>query len=187
MKISQFATYINPLIKQLKKLGGSARPDEVCTAIADELQLPDEVLEEQLKNGVSRFENQVHWARFYLAKLDYIDSSKRGVWTLTEKGRNVEEFSEDELKEIIQKVQEIATSKKDEEPKKKESIDEDEDFAPDPEIDGASYKEELLTVLKNLPPEGFERLCQRLLRESGFEKVQVTKRTGDGGIDGHGG
>jgi len=37
-----------------------------------------------------------------------------------------------------------------------------------------------------LPPSGFEKLCQRLLRESGFEQVVVTGRTGDGGIDGHG-
>ena len=32
----------------------------------------------------------------------------------------------------------------------------------------------------------FERLCQRFLRESGFIEVEVTGRSGDGGIDGHG-
>ncbi len=37
-----------------------------------------------------------------------------------------------------------------------------------------------------MPPEGFERICQRLLRESGFQQVKVTGKTGDGGIDGHG-
>ena len=37
-----------------------------------------------------------------------------------------------------------------------------------------------------LPPKGFESLCQRLLRESGFEEVHVTGRSGDGGIDGQG-
>lgn len=40
--------------------------------------------------------------------------------------------------------------------------------------------------MKALSPSGFERLCQRLLRESGFEEVKVTGRSGDGGIDGHG-
>jgi len=34
--------------------------------------------------------------------------------------------------------------------------------------------------------DGFERLCQRILRESGFLKVEVTGRSGDGGIDGVG-
>ncbi|AUB83630.1 hypothetical protein THSYN_23555 [Candidatus Thiodictyon syntrophicum] len=44
----------------------------------------------------------------------------------------------------------------------------------------------LLDVLKSLPPEGFERASQRLLRESGFERVVVTGKSGDGGIDGNG-
>ncbi|MEZ2625066.1 restriction endonuclease [Paenalcaligenes hominis] len=37
-----------------------------------------------------------------------------------------------------------------------------------------------------MSPDGFERLTQRLLRESGFVHVEVTGRTGDGGIDGRG-
>jgi restriction system protein len=37
-----------------------------------------------------------------------------------------------------------------------------------------------------LPPEGFERLCQRILRESDFIQVVVTGRSGDEGIDGYG-
>ena len=44
----------------------------------------------------------------------------------------------------------------------------------------------LLNLIKSLPPGGFERLSQRLLRESGFQKVEVTGKTGDGGIDGVG-
>ncbi len=48
------------------------------------------------------------------------------------------------------------------------------------------YKTELLNILKSLPPNGFERICQRLLRESGFLQVTVTGKSGDGGIDGHG-
>jgi restriction system protein len=37
-----------------------------------------------------------------------------------------------------------------------------------------------------MSPDGFERLVQRLLRESGFIQVEVTGRSGDGGIDGKG-
>jgi restriction system protein len=55
-----------------------------------------------------------------------------------------------------------------------------------PEADDTDYRTKLLTILQSLPPEGFERLCQRLLREAGFEQVAVTGRSGDGGIDGHG-
>jgi restriction system protein len=61
---------------------------------------------------------------------------------------------------------------------------EEEDAAPTEIPQG--HKEQLLNVLRQLPPSGFERLCQRLLRESGFEQIEVTGRTGDGGIDGIG-
>ena len=49
-----------------------------------------------------------------------------------------------------------------------------------------TWREELLSILTELTPDAFERLCQRLLRESGFTEVKVTGRTGDGGIDGVG-
>ena len=62
---------------------------------------------------------------------------------------------------------------------------ETEDIVDEPEAH-IDYQSELLDILKSLPPNGFERICQRLLRESGFEQVNVTGRSGDGGIDGIG-
>jgi len=49
-----------------------------------------------------------------------------------------------------------------------------------------NHRQQLLEILRTLPPSGFERFCQRLLRESGFQEVSVTGRAGDGGIDGLG-
>jgi restriction system protein len=48
------------------------------------------------------------------------------------------------------------------------------------------YRGETLDLLLSLPPAGFERLAQRLLREAGFTQVIVTGQSGDGGIDGYG-
>jgi restriction system protein len=57
----------------------------------------------------------------------------------------------------------------------------------EPEVDEhKNHEAALLELLKSLSPEGFERLCQRLLRASGFKKVEVKGRGGDGGIDGEG-
>lgn len=182
---SEFATYINPLINELRKLGGSARADEVCNAIAESLDLPDDILDRQLKNGESRFKNQVHWARFYLATTGFLDSSKRGVWTLTEKGQTTPELTEKQLREIIQEVINLTTKQK----ANSVSItseDVDENIAPLPDSTPLGSREQLLKILKSLSPSGFERICQRLLREAGFEKVEVTGRSGDGGIDGIG-
>jgi restriction system protein len=48
------------------------------------------------------------------------------------------------------------------------------------------HRPALLDLIKSLSPGGFERLSQRLLRESGFQHVSVTGKSGDGGIDGIG-
>jgi restriction system protein len=54
------------------------------------------------------------------------------------------------------------------------------------EIEAQDHRTKLLNLIKSLPSDGFERLSQRLLRESGFQQVVVTGKTGDGGIDGVG-
>lgn len=54
------------------------------------------------------------------------------------------------------------------------------------ELKDIGWEDKLLDVLKSMPPDAFERLCQRLLRESGFIQVEVTGKTSDGGIDGKG-
>lgn len=178
---SQFAQYINPLLAVLRDLGGSARSSEAKAAVAEHLQLPDEAVEEQLESGSPRFDNQVSWARYYLARAGYIDSSRRGVWALTEKGRNAGVLSDEEIGELVRDV--IAKWGR----RPKEST-EGAQYGSEPPLEAVpdDHRFRLLAVLKGLPAAGFERLCQRLLREAGFEQVTVTGRSGDGGIDGIG-
>lgn len=45
---------------------------------------------------------------------------------------------------------------------------------------------DLLSTLRAVSPRGFEKVCRELLRESGFENVEVTGGSADGGIDGYG-
>jgi len=52
------------------------------------------------------------------------------------------------------------------------------------ELDWQQQLHGILT--KKLSPAAFERLVQRVLREAGFTQVEVTGRSGDGGIDGKG-
>src|SRR5438094_3050455 len=95
---SAFVKYIGPVVDALRELGGSGRPDEVRAVIARDLHISDAEQSEPLPSGVqTRFENRVHWARFYLAKRGYIDSSQRGVWTLTEKGRSLGAVTPDQI------------------------------------------------------------------------------------------
>ena len=185
----EFVKYIGPVIAALGELGGSGRPDEVRGAIAKALNISEEEQARPLPSGVqSRFENQVHWARFYLAKGGYIDASRHGVWTLTEKARAFGKVSAAQAREIYRTVAaEFGKSRG----KTSSPVDvqgADEQVAPTTEAEHTfiNYREAVAARLQTLPAAGFERFCQRLLRESGFEEVTITGRSGDGGIDGIG-
>lgn len=175
----QFVRYFQPVISALISLGGSGRPEEVEEKIAEQLELSDELLSEQISSGQSRFSNKVNWARFYLVRAGLIDSSVRGVWNLTETGRQTS-LTEEQAVELFNKIhkQFVVDKKK----TKTEKNTEDDTSI----LEDLNHRETLLKLLLELPANGFERLCQRLLRESGFEKVQVTGKSGDGGLDGIG-
>lgn len=179
---SQFAQYVNPLLDALKRLGGSARAAEARASVAEHLRLADSALEETMASGQSRFENQVGWARYYLVRAGYIDASRRGVWALTEKGRTSATLSKSEVAALVRDVIAAWGSRPE---TAAESVDAPID-APPPDESVRDHRAELLAVFQSLPPAGFERLCQRLLREADFEEVTVTGRSGDGGIDGIG-
>jgi len=177
----QFVRYFGPVIEALKALGGSGRPAEVRDSIAAKEKVSEVEQNETLQSGESRFSNQVAWARFYLVKAGYLDSSTKGVWSLTEKGRTATLNHEQSIaifKDIHQtfNVESVIPV-----PEVKIS-DVDDSVAPEEE----DHRTALMQLLRKLPPAGFERLCQRLLRESGFERVTVTGKSGDGGIDGIG-
>lgn len=179
---SEFVKWFGPLLDALRQLGGSAKPREAADKIAENLKLNDEKLNEVLNSGQSRYYNQVAWARQYLAWEGLLDTSQHGIWTLSNKGQNVT-LTEAQGREIFLKWVEIHRKTR-ENKTEKEIIDEIEHEEPN-EVQ-TSNSIDLLQVLQSLTPDGFEKICQRLLRESGFEKVTVTGQSHDGGIDGFG-
>ncbi len=132
-----------------------------------------------LQSGGLRFDNQIHFARQYLVWGGYLESSKRGVWSLTEKGLSCPGLTDAEALALFKEQHRLHSSAT----QKDEPEDEEEETSTEL---SKEYGEQLLAVIRELPPSGFERLCQRLLLESGFEQVKVTGRSGDGGIDGNG-
>lgn len=187
-KRTEFIKWFGPLIEALRDLGDSGRPREVSDRIAKNLNLPDSVLDETLKSGGSKFHNQVAWARQYLVWEGYLDASKHGTWKLTEKGRSVGPISEDDAHKIFLKWvainQENRKGKLEgEKNESKLSINLDELT---PENLPLNEEVRLLDVLRSLSPVGFEKVCRELLRESGFENVEITGGSADGGIDGFG-
>jgi restriction system protein len=179
-----FVKYFPYVISALKKLGNSGTPAEVREIIALDIDLTDDDLNETISSGSSRFENQVAWARFYLSKTGYLDSSKRRVWSLTEKALS-SNVTEKEALKIFKEAQIIFKGK---EHSTLTTVAVEETVAPsETTITGfTDYRTQILDLVRSLPPAGFEKLCQRLLREAGFQQVDVTGRSGDGGIDGKG-
>jgi restriction system protein len=178
----KFVKYFGPVVEALKDLGGSGRPAEVVDWITADLNISEEEQSVILASGQSRVYNQIHWARFYLSKSGYIDSSQRGVWSLTQKGlaNSIDNAAAIGIFREVQKA-----IKKEQEPEIN-AEDQDLESGEMPEVESMGYRSRLMEVLINLPASGFERLCQRLLRESGFQQVRVTGKSGDGGIDGNG-
>jgi restriction system protein len=109
-----------------------------------------------------------------LKKVGALENSERGVWRLTPVGAAM---TESEIREVPKLVAKLKKQK----PKPVEKNDHEEEIEEE-----LAWKDRLLDVLKGMKADAFERLSQRVLRESGFTKVEVTGRSGDGGIDGAG-
>lgn len=179
---AQFVRYFGPLLDALRGLGGSGKPDEAMDRVSTDLKISDEVLNETLPSGGSRFRNQVAWARFYLVREGLISSSKHGVWSLTELGFKTsltQEQSRGIFLKWVKIFQEQRKLKSAAEPVAEKVAEGTGGLSRD-------YRDETLELLLSLAPAGFERLSQRLLREAGFTQVVVTGQSGDGGIDGFG-
>jgi restriction system protein len=110
------------------------------------------------------------------------------VWALTPKGKDTPRINERAIVTAIRKAY-VASRKEKTLPPTIQSVQEEavqETSAAEEIEEELSWKQQILDAILALPPEAFERLSQRLLRESGFTQVEVTGRSGDGGIDGKG-
>ncbi|MBI2412871.1 MAG: restriction endonuclease [Deltaproteobacteria bacterium] len=179
---AEFVKWFGPLLDALRELGGSGRPKEVSSKIAENLKLPNKILEESISSGALKFHNQVQWARQYLVWEGLLDSSKHGIWALTQKGSQTR-LTEKESRDIFLKWVDI--HQKARKNKTKADIVEEQEGT-EPDTFETAYSPNLLEILQKLTPKGFEQVCKRLLRESGFEKVEVIGNPHDGGIDGFG-
>ena len=168
-----------PTLKALEARGGSASIQELSEQVAADLALPDEMLDTlHGKNGPkSEVDYRASWARTRLKFIGAVDNTAKGVWTITEVGRGIQ--TDQEVRELVR----LELAKRNKERNSGSPGVEDENGDGGDEQD---WEETLLKIVRRIEPPAFERLCQRILRESGFAKVEVTGRSGDGGIDGSG-
>ena len=183
----QFVIWMPRILDCLRAKGDSARSSEAIDWLATKYDVSDEERARLNKHKVRHFDNKVAWGKQYLTWEGLVDASKRGVWGLTAIGKSTFLDHESSLA-LYRKWAAIhrerkAEKKGDQKAEEVSEVEETDQTAP--EIDQTAG-DDLLEVLLSLTPNGFERVCMRMMRESGFEKVEVTGKSHDRGIDGIG-
>lgn len=174
-----FLDYFWPTIEAMKAKGGSTTIEEMEDDVAARMALSEELRAVPHGEGPrTQFQYELAWVRTYLKKAGAAENSERAVWSLTDIG---EKLSKKQAEQIPSQVRNDEHSKR---KAKSPTTKIDDVVIEDDVID--SWADQLLLELLLLKSDAFERLCQRLLRESGFIRVEVTGRSGDGGIDGIG-
>lgn len=172
----------NPTLKALKNLGGSGSVSEIEDEVILLLKLTDEQINDIHRGNTSKLTYRLAWARNYLKRYGLLENSARGIWALTEEGIKVENVNKDDVKrKVVEEDRQIRINTVN--TNKEEYTSEDNEYE---EIQKFTWQEEIIQELLNTSPNSFERLCQRLLRELGFQNVEVTGKTNDGGLDGRG-
>jgi len=192
-----FDELFEPTIKALKALGGSGTVQEIYEKVCELEGYSEEQQSVLHKEGPqTEIYYRLGWVKTYLKGYEAIESSQRGLWELTEKGRNLKEIDRKEIKQTLKKADNKSKAPNAVAPVNLQQADSPEtnelsssdEISVDAAIPVESdlWVEKLLSILQKIPPDAFERLCQLILRSSGFIKVQVTGKRGDGGIDGIG-
>jgi restriction system protein len=178
-QIPTFDALMAPLYQVIKELGGSASIEEMEEKAGELLNLSEQQLEQPHnpeKSNQTEFGYRLAWARTYLKQYGVIQNSSRGIWVIAK------DVAVIDPQVVVRTVREQYKQSRGSTGELASDISEEE--LPDV---AEEWRSQLYKVLVDeISPAAFERLVQRLLRESGFVHVEVTGRTGDGGIDGKG-
>ena len=181
-QLPKYDDLFKPTLEALTKLGGSGSIEELDDAMIAAIGASQEQLDVTYpKSGAAVLPDRMAWARSFLKLAGLVANPKRGVWVLTEEGRIAAKKSSAELKQIVNAAYKSSLAAK----KAAEAADKSEG-GQDVGDGAVGWSDLLLQRLQTIDPTAFERLSQRLLRESGFTRVEVSGKSGDGGIDGVG-
>lgn len=193
-RIPRYPKLIMPVFTALRELGGSGKNDEILNQVIVDLNISEEVsdIPHGSRGNQSELSYQLAWARTYLSKYGVITNSARSVWSIAPAYAGIETLNTKEI--VFAIVKKNAKRREKLVPKGSiadtKIIDSEVDDLPEDDAEfpdeAKPWRDRLADILQNMDPFGFERLTQRLLRECGFSQVTVTKKSGDGGIDGIG-
>lgn len=205
MPIPDYQTLMLPVL-QLAADKTEHKFSEAVEILADQFKLSPEERNELLPSGSQAvFNNRVGWARSYLKQAGLLQSPKRGIFAITQKGlellsNNPSNINISLLEQFPEFI-EFKNRKKDKTENHTQSYTEEtqsyQDITQTPEDSLASaYKKlrsalesEVLVAVKEASPSFFERLVVDLLVKMGYggnrqDAGKALGKSGDGGIDG---
>ncbi|MEJ7738610.1 MAG: restriction endonuclease [Chitinophagaceae bacterium] len=180
-EIPTFDELFIPTVKALLQLGGSGSNEEINSKVYEIAQISDNIL--QIPHGqdgaINEVDYRLAWSKTYLKKFGLLENSTRGIWALLKPDIDIKTLDPEQIKRTVREQTKTVEQKIETPIQLEKAIEEEVERTEE-------WKENLLNTLYNISPAAFERLAQRILRESGFFQVQVTGKSGDGGIDGKG-
>lgn len=182
-ELPQVSAFYMPTLQAIEGLGGSGSVREIDDRLSSTfLGSGASATESDLK----RFSDFCSRARRRLKNALMIEAGNQGIWALTAEGRVNLDADETSLIKLV--TDRHWAHRKGHSLSLEVSVEEssNEEAERQPASTSVNWMDELLGILKAMPPKSFEHLCQRLLRESGFLQVKVTGQSSDGGIDGRG-
>jgi restriction system protein len=188
-EVPQYNEMLWPVLQAVAGLGGSASIGEIVETVIKREGFTDDQQAILHNNGPeTEIGYRLAWARTYLKAMGLLTNSARGVWALTDDGTALltdTALSESQRRERVREIWSAHLADLRKARKARPSRDDEVPDATEPAKEG-NWKEQLLDQLMAMRPDGFERLASRLLREADFDSVNVTGKSGDGGIDGLG-
>lgn len=180
-----------PTLRSLKDLGGSGTIQEIDDKVIRLAGYSEDQQSVLHKRGPqTEISYRLAWVRTHLKMIKAIENSSRGVWAISDRGRSLRELDMASIPSQLRLPTPSLTTTISQGIFAEDSLIPQDTSATTPEpfssTEPVKWTSKLLDTLQSLAPDAFERLCQRILRESGFTRVDVTGRSGDGGIDGVG-
>lgn len=199
MAIPDFQSIMLPLLN-LAADGMEHRYRDAVEEIADRLGLSEDERKALLPSGVDKiFSNRVGWAKTFLTKATLIDSTRRGFFRITDRGRDVllQKPKRVDMKFLSQfpEYKEFRAIKNERAKEASKGVETPEVQTPGEQLESAhqnlrvSLANELLQQLKASPPALFEKIVVELLVKMGYggsrkDAGAAIGKTGDEGIDG---
>lgn len=199
MSIPDFQSLMRPLLAAHED-GGDHINRDLVSELADKFELTEDERREMLPSGGARlFDNRVGWAKTHISQAGLLESPRRAVSVITERGRSVLRDFPDRVDLRVlgtfEDYKEFRNRRKTPDEQSEPEEETTDTQTPEESLENAYQKvrrqieAELLTSVMDNPPDFLERVVVDLVVRMGYggsrkDAGEALGRSGDEGIDG---